>query len=247
MIKRREISLKEGGVKGEYWGNEESGKVIIFSHGFGVKRDSRGMFTELAELLKDSYLAVLFDYVDVNEDGSTTAYSFSKQAEKLKAVIKYVGKQFNPKEVDIIAHSQGCIIVGLVSPADIDKIVLVAGPTSAPGQRMKDYFSQRKGTEINKEGTSKIERSDGTTTLVPSEYWREASEVNPAEMYLRLSKKSKIYFIRALQDQVVVGEDYSLLEGDENIEFIELGGNHDFEGEDRKPFLDKMIQILKQG
>jgi hypothetical protein len=204
---KKSFSLKDGRVNGECWGNEKTGKAVIFSHGFGVRRDSRGMFDELAELLKDNCLVVQFDYV---------------------------------------AHSQGCIIAGLVSPSSLDKAVLIAGPISAPGPRMKEYFSQRKGTKINEKGMSKIERSDGTITLVPPQYWREVSKVSPAELYLKLAKKSKVYFIRALQDQMVAGEDYSSLRENKGVEYIELQGNHDFEGKDRKPFLDRVVQILKQ-
>jgi pimeloyl-ACP methyl ester carboxylesterase len=245
MVKRKEFFLKKVNTRGEYWGNEKSGKVLIFSHGFGVKRDSRGMFIELAKLLEKSFLVVLFDYVDVNSDRSTTAYSFSEQAKKLQGVIEYVRKRFGPKEIDIVAHSQGCVVVGLVSPANISKIVFVAGPTSAPGPKMKDYFSQRKDTKINEKGMSRIKRSNGTITLVPSKYWKEASKVSPASMYQKLSEQSKVYFIRALQDQVVVGEDYSPLKENKKIEYIELNGNHDFEGKDRKPWLDKVNSILK--
>lgn len=67
LTKKTNFFLKRTKVKGEYWGNRETGNVLIFSHGFGVKRDSKGMFTQLAEMLKDKYLIVLFDYVDVKK------------------------------------------------------------------------------------------------------------------------------------------------------------------------------------
>ena len=245
MVKKKRFLLKKSGVKGEYWGNKVSGRVIIFSHGFGVKRDSRGMFTDLGELLKDDCLVVLFDYVDVNKDGSTTAYSFSEQAEKLKAVISYIRNKFDPERVEIVAHSQGCIIVGLVSPEGVDKVVLVAGPISAPGQGMKDYFSQREGTIINKDKVSQIKRSDGSLTFVPPEYWEEARRVNPAALYKKLAEKSRVSFLRVRQDQMVVGENYSLLREGGRVGYFELDGNHDFENEARKPFLEKIVFLLK--
>lgn len=245
MVKKKRFSLKRGGVKGEYWGNKTSGRAVIFSHGFGVKRDSRGMFTSLGEALKDDCLVVLFDYVDVNKDGSTIAYSFTNQAERLKAVLKYVKNKLNPKRMAIVAHSQGCIIVGLASPDGVDKVVLVAGPVSAPGQGMRDYFSQREGTIINKDKVSQIKRSDGSLTFVPPEYWEEARKVNPAALYKRLAEKSKVSFVRARQDQMVVGEDYSLFKKGGRVGYLELDGNHDFEGKARKPFLEKIISILR--
>lgn len=49
MIRLTQFSIKldEIDIKGEYEGNDEYGKVVVFSHGFGVKRDSWGMFNEL--------------------------------------------------------------------------------------------------------------------------------------------------------------------------------------------------------
>jgi pimeloyl-ACP methyl ester carboxylesterase len=188
---------------------------------------------------------VLFDYSDVGKDGNTTTFSFSEQVKKLKAVMGFVKEKIDPKETNVVAHSQGCIIVGLASPDNVDKVILVSGPTSAPGENIKNYFLQRPGTEINEEGVSKIERSDGTTTFIRPEYWKEAYDVSPAELFLNLAKNSKIYFVRARQDQVVTGEDYSMIKKS-NITFVELDGNHDFEGKDRKPWLSKMVELLKE-
>jgi len=52
-----EVKLdKKDVIKGEYEGDADSGRAIIFSHGFGVKRDSWGMFTKLGDLLKSNFL-----------------------------------------------------------------------------------------------------------------------------------------------------------------------------------------------
>ncbi len=245
MSERKEFTLVDGSVKGEYWKNENSGKVVVFSHGFGVTRDARGMFTELTSLIEDKYSVVLFDYSDIGKDGNTTTFPFSEQVKKFKAVMGFVEERINPKETIVVAHSQGCIIVGLASPDNVGKVILIAGPTSAPGENIKKYFLQRPGTKTNEEGISRIERSDGTTTFIQSGYWKEAYYVNPAELFLNLAKKSKVYFVRAKQDQVVTGEDYNMLEKS-NITFIELDGNHDFEEKDRKPWLNKMVELLKE-
>lgn len=158
--------------------------------------------------------------------------------------MNYVKKQFNPKNIDIIAHSQGCVITGLVSPEGIKKTVLIAGPITAPAEPIKNYFSKRKGTKINENGISAIKRSDGSLTFVSSDYWKDAASVNPAKLYLELSKKTEVWFIRAMQDQVVTGEDYSLIKGNQ-IKYIEMEGNHDFEEKNRTPWLKEMVEILR--
>lgn len=245
MPKRKDFSLLNDEVKGEFWINKDTNKVVVFSHGFGVTRDARGMFTELASLIKDEYNIVLFDYSEIGEDGNTTTFPFSEQAKKLREVLKHTREKLNPKKVIIVAHSQGCIITGLVSPDNVEKIILVAGPTSAPGENIKKYFQQRPGTEIDESGISKIERSDGTTTFIQSGYWKDAYEVNPEELFLELARKSKVFFVRAKQDQVLTNEDYSGIK-DSDIVFIEIDGNHDFEREDRKLWLNKMVELLNK-
>ena len=211
MPTRKDFTLMDGDLKGEYWENKNTNKLVILSHGFGVQRDSRGMFTELAKLIEDDFSVVMFDYVDVDREGNTTTYKFSKQAEKLKSVIDWSRKKFKPEVVNIVAHSQGCIITGMVSPEGFNKIILVAGPAQAPGERMKKYFSMRDGTNIKEKCMSTLKRSDGTLTYIPSEYWEEASKVNPTELYLELAEKSDVYFMKANQDQVVTNQDYGKL------------------------------------
>jgi pimeloyl-ACP methyl ester carboxylesterase len=245
MSERKEFSLMNNEVRGEFWINEDNRNAIILVHGFGVARDARGMFTELGSLLEGGHNVVMFDFSSVDKEGNTTTSSFSDQAEKLERVIKHTREELNPEVLNIIAHSQGCIVVGLISPENIDKIILVSGPTSAPGDTMKRYFSKREGTEINEQGVSKLKRSDGKLTFIPSDYWGEATEVNPTELFLELVKKSTVYFVRAKQDQVVTGEDYSRIKNSDII-FIELDGNHDFEGTDRKPWLTKMVELLEE-
>ena len=41
--------------------------VVLFSHGFGVKKDARGMFTDIVQSLGSDYLPVMFDYNGVSE------------------------------------------------------------------------------------------------------------------------------------------------------------------------------------
>lgn len=232
-------------VEGEYFGNESSGRVVIFSHGFGVKRGSRTLFKDLAERLKEKSLVCLFDYVGIDAFGNLTVLPFRIQAKKLKKVLTFVESKFKLRQRVIVAHSQGCLIVGQLSPVNIDKTILVAPPISPPAKRVQEYFSQRPETEINLAGTSRIKRSDGTFTFVPADYWPEAEKIDGSKLYARLAGQTQLYFIRALDDQVVVNEDYLPIKNDPKVNYLELSGNHDFENETRQPWLKKMVEIIE--
>lgn len=41
-------------------------RVIVYSHGFGVRKDDRGLMTDIAHALP-GYEHILFDYNDFNE------------------------------------------------------------------------------------------------------------------------------------------------------------------------------------
>lgn len=183
-------------VRGEYEGNENSGKVIIFSHGFGVLRDSRGLFTQLGDALKDKYLIVRFDYCEINKkENWTKVPSYYIQVKMLKTVFDYIQKLFNPNEINIIAHSLGSIIVGKSLIKGVNIAVLIAPPASKPYKRIKKYFSSREGAIINKSGTSILPRTDGSKTHVDSEFWIETKKFDPPLLYSKLTKtSSKVFF-----------------------------------------------------
>jgi len=232
-------------VKGEVEGNESSGNVVIFSHGFGVTRDSHGMFNEIGDNLKNSYLVVRFDYSIVNKkENWTKVFPYSIQAKMLQAVYDYIQKVFKSKNVSIIAHSMGCFIVGMAHLGNIDKILLLASPTGSPYIRMKEYFSKRSETVINEEGISRIKRSDGSITFVGKDVWDEMKTMNPYKSYSDLAKGNSIYIIRALADQVITGESYEKVKSIKGLTYIEIDGNHDFEGKAREVLIKKIKEIF---
>jgi hypothetical protein len=91
QVTQFEVKTKSGlTVKGEYEGSVTSKKVIIFSHGFGVTRDSHGMFTEIGDKLVSDYLVIRFDYTIVNKgENWTKVFSYNIQAEMLQAIDRY--------------------------------------------------------------------------------------------------------------------------------------------------------------
>src|SRR4051812_23517766 len=80
--------------------------VVIFSHGFGVQRDSRGMFTDIAAALPKGVGYVLFDYNDIDSAHNLVhANGFADQVIRLRAVISWVRMQPGVTQISLVGHS----------------------------------------------------------------------------------------------------------------------------------------------
>lgn len=221
--------------------------IVIFSHAFGVKRDDRGLLDGpqgIAPALRaEGIETVLFDYNDIDEVNNTlTVYPLSVQAEKLREVVESV-KRENPEAiVDIVAHSQGCLVAALAHVQGIRKSIFLAPSLIQNIDRMIETFRARPGTEIDFEGVSKLARLDGTLTLVPKEFWTERSSMEPISLYNAFAQQSEIFLINAKQDDVLKRGDTSLL--DSSIVVQDLEGDHSFNGDARGPLIEKIKEIL---
>lgn len=213
--------------------------IVIFSHGFGVKKDSRGFFPAIASVL-EGVETVMFDYNDLGDKNNQhTVRTYSEQSEILNNVLKET-KEKNPNAIiDIISHSQGGIIVGLNKPAGIRKIILLAPPFNTDNNRMIKIFKDRPGTEIDFNGISKLARADGSFTIVKPDYWIERKGVDPLSLYNNLAKQTELIIINAKQDELINKSNISILK---NIEIINIDGNHNFDGEDR----NDLVKIIKE-
>lgn len=218
-------------IIGEIEGNPDSGKAIIFSHGFGVKRDSHGMFNQIGDYFNDQVLVVRFDYTLVDtQKNSTTLFPLSIQKAMLLRVSEYIKAKYNCLKLYLIAHSLGCLIPAMIDQRVFDRIILLAGPVANPFNTLINYFSNREDTIIDLGGVSRIKRSDGSTSIVSSDCWQEIKNVRPISLYRQLSQLSKVVFVRALDDEVLneSQDDFRLLKSAKSIVYYEIKGNHDF-------------------
>lgn len=205
---------------------------VIYSHGSGVRKDDRGLLTDIAAALPEVE-SVLFDYFQIDEANKTlTTCPFSKQVDKLRQVVNEV-KLANPEAViDLIGHSQGTIIIALARPENIRKVILLAPVFDADLERTLSRYQSDPRTEINLEGVSKLPSLDGLIRIVPAEYWRERQESKPIHAYNLLAEKTEVIVIEANQDQLLPKVDLSEL--NPKIKLTSLDGDHGFGGADRE-------------
>lgn len=212
---------------------------VIYSHGFGVRKDDRGLMTDIATSLPDCE-HILFDYNTFDEATNTMTVSpLNAQAVKLNEKLESLGN--DPDTIiDLVAHSQGCIVATITKPTNVRKMLFLAPPDNLDKDKLIKFFGNRPGSQIDLEGESRIPRRDGTTTIIPASYWRSIEAPQPIQLYNGLPAHSEVKFYIANTDEVLGMSNFD--QTDKTIELIHIDGNHDFNGEYRQP----LLQILKQ-
>ncbi len=217
--------------------------IVIFSHGFGVKKDDLGMLTDIADTLENTE-CILFDYFSVDEENKTlTVTTFSEQVNKLREVYNKV-RENNPEAiVDIIGHSQGTLIPVLADLPGIRKTILLNPPFDMGVERTFERYATKPGCEINLEGMSKLYRVGGYERLIPKEYWTERAAIKtPTELFNYYSEKTELTIINANQDTILGDADTSGLNS--KVKVISLDGDHNFNGEHRLKLKEVIKEIL---
>ena len=217
-------------------------QVIIFSHGFGVSKEARGLFTEIANAFT-GIKTVLFNYNKVDRKNNTiTVKPFLEQVKILKRILKKQRAK-NPKAViNLICHSQGSRIVAMANLPNIHKIILIAPSIDVGYEKMLARYKDNPKTEINFDGITKLARTDGSITLVPPKYWQERkNEPMPIILYNQLSKNAKVFIIKAKNDTILGKKSFKGL--DKKIKVIELKGDHDFK-DNRENLIKKIKEII---
>lgn len=208
--------------------------VVVYSHGFGNRMDDRGLFADIAASLPNAE-HILFDYNLVDHEANTlTVAPLGDQARQLVDVLFEVRKNFPDAIIDIIAHSQGCVGVAIAAPGGIRQVIFLAPPTSLDRERSMRRFAERAGSHIDPTGISRLARRDGSTTLVPPEFWHGLDDYRDTmSLYRRLAELTNLILIQALNDEVL-GITHLIGLCPPAKKLIELATNHDFTSHGRE-------------
>lgn len=213
---------------------------IIYSHGFGVRKTDRGLFTSIADALPD-FQSVMFDYNPINEQSNTlTVRPLPDQALKLRRVINTVRAEHPGAIIDLVCHSQGCVVAGLVKPRHIRKVILLTPPADMSEATLLEQLGAHKGVDIDVTGRTRLPRSDGSTTVIRPDYWEGLAGIDPIKLYDRLARFTKLRIISAKQDEVL-GE-VNFKQSNPTISFVTLDGNHNFDSEEDRKRIVYVVQ-----
>ena len=156
--------------------------IVIFSHGFGVRKDDRGLFTAVYRALPDTQ-AVFFDYNPINEKANTlTAVPLHEQAQKLRKVINTTRAEHPDAIIDVVCHSQGCVVAGLVKPRGIRKVIMLTPPADVSEEVVAQQLGSRMETPIDRTVRTRLARTDGSTTVIHPEYWQSLAGIKPIKL-----------------------------------------------------------------
>ncbi len=211
---------------------ENKKHIIIFSHGFGVRKDSRGFFTYISTSIPEAEF-VFFDYNIIDEENKTITLSpISEQVEKLKGVIKEIQESNRGAIIDLICHSQGTIVAALACPEGIRKTILLAPVfnTDITESILNRYVSHSKAI-VNPNGVSVLPSSDGYNRLVSREFIRELSKIKPFDSYNTFCEKTELIIIEAMHDELLAKVDMNKL--NPKVILLSVDGDHNFKEEAR--------------
>jgi hypothetical protein len=214
--------------------------IVIFSHGFGVRKEDRGLFTAISKALP-GVESVLFNYNPINEKANTlTAKPLMEQVRKLRKVINVARVEHPGAIIDLVCHSQGCVVAGLLKPRGLRKIIMLTPPDDVSEETVARQLGARREEAIDVTVRTRLLRADGSTTVIHPEYWQSLAGVEPVRLYNRLAKFTALRIINAKQDEVL--GDVSFDGIDSGISLVALEGNHNFEGEESRKRLLYILQ-----
>jgi hypothetical protein len=221
--------------------NSTNPHIIIFSHGFGVRKDAKGLFTAIARAVPDAE-NILFHYNPINDKSNTlTAKTLPEQVQKLRKVINTARAEYPGAVIDLVCHAQGCVVAGILKPRGIRKVIMLTPPDKMSQATLIEQLESRAEITIDPNVKTRVPLSDGGTIVVHPEYWQSLDGVEPVKLYNRLAKFTALRIINARNDDVLGPVSFEGI--DPNISFVTLDGDHNFEEEESRA---RILHILQK-
>lgn len=216
--------------------------IMVYSHGFGVDKTDRGLFTAIADAIPEAE-HVMFEYDPKDENGNTIVETFSRRKDKLITKHKELKTQNPDSIIDLVCHSQGCLVAALAKLKNIRKVIMLAPPIySEDGDEKREKYLEKPTVKELPDGTLAVKRRDGSTTLIKQNYWDDFGAVTDSErLYNELSKTTELIVIRATKDEILQNNSYDNF--DNSIKTVDVKGNHSFDDEAR-PRIAKVVREI---
>ena len=213
--------------------------MILFVHGFGVLKDSRGMYVDILR--------------SVNEDCHLLEFnSFNTESNELRvapldrqiAHLEETDARFKNTPYTLIAHSQGCMVAAKAQLKNVKHTILLAPASGSSSSGMKAFFAERPDTTFAEDGTARLARKDGTTTIVNALYWQSLDNYGDVKTaYQNYAKNHPSHIVLAGDDTTVRNEVASSVQG-VPIDTIP-NANHNFDEPHRQALIAHIKRLLR--
>lgn len=211
-------------------------KIVICSHGFAVRANSMGMFTDIAAAFPE-YDFRMFDYYNIAQNGDQTLRSLDEQASILQ---QQIGSAPDG-EITLLCHSQGSTVAGLVDLSRVSKVILLAPPVNFNRANMINRLRHRKGARLNPRGMSIVPRSDYTTMYIPAAYMDSIEAYDRPTLYGQIAAAKPTVVIRATKDEILGSTSFDQLQ---EATVIDIAADHNFTGKNRRLLIDALRRVL---
>lgn len=149
-------------------------EINVFVQGFGVRSDSKGLFSYLAnQLLEHQFSSVLFHLSDYDLQRNATFLTLSQQQARILEAVRQI-QEINPNaRLNFIGHSMGCgVLSTLLDQLPINKAIMLAPARDNPGPliykgMIKHFKAQEEGDLI------RFPRKNGTISTFSKAYVEE--------------------------------------------------------------------------
>ncbi len=218
--------------------HEKNGKnkLLIYSPGLGVPWDFRELFPDIKAALPD-YDFVYFNYSDTDEQGNSYVFSLEQQAETYKQALKLAAEQ-GYQEVNLLTHSLGYVVPCQVNSKQINKMLLLNPPVNYTREHSIIKLQSYPEHKLDLQGFSLRPRTGGFNTFIHFSFFDSLKDIDVFSLLNPCLAKRKI-IITGKQDSPRIN-DYSSGKLASNIQRIELDGDHEFQGENRKALISEV-------
>lgn len=216
--------------------------VIIYSHGFGVRADARGIFPAIEAALPEA-VHVMFDYNTIDERGRLLVPPIPEQVARLQRHVNTARGQYPDAEIIVVAHSFGCVIAGLADLSSVHKVVLLAPPIDLEKSTKRLRRLAWPRLRFTLRGEITLRRRDGVIVVITPAYRKSRKGIRPLALYNQLAKRADVTVVGATHDRLLGTLDVSGLVPAIKCKWID--GSHNFSGEAREEVASFVAKVVR--
>ena len=228
-------------------GSDQARQTVIFVQGFGVKSDSKGLFTDLAKCFQSSEItSFIFHLSDYDQFGNSYFLPLKEQQRRLGDIHDHVLNKFANKPLTIIGHSLGSgVLSSLMPELKAQRYIILAPTMDYPGSKIKSGLVKYRQAQING-STISFKRKNGTTSTFSEEYVNQF-DIKFSQIYKQVwSKVNNLKIIIPDQDLSRYAPD--LLDFFQTFKpTIMSNCDHNFSDQNRQKLADILLDFLSGG